>query len=159
MFGGGALRPWDVKSHESMKQNGKPFSPVASHCTHCGPKISSLGMEAEPLAQPHPLGHVPSRRRQWVTGSRCSSPQAQVCSSKRRQQGGQSMSSEERTAALTPKQTHGSPAFPAPPKPSTAAAATAQAPAPHAHTPALHRRQTPGIQSLGIFQAAVASPG
>lgn len=129
MFGGGALCLWDLKSHETMKQNGKPFRPVASHClpkTHCGPKISSLGMEGEPLAQPHPLGHIPSRHTKWVTHSPCSSPQAQVCSSKRRQQGSQSMSSEERTAALTPKQTHGSPAFPAPPKPSAAAAATAQ---------------------------------
>lgn len=88
---------------------GTSSSPSASHCypkTCYGPKPPSSDTEGEPRAQPCPLGCALSRHPQWVTRSPCPRPQAQVGSSKRwRQRHGQSMRSEECSAALMPKQT------------------------------------------------------
>lgn len=70
------------------------------------PQASVLGHGGRPPGTALSPGTVLSPGAPWrVTRGPQSCPQAQVGSSKRRQQRGQSMSSEERTAALTPKQT------------------------------------------------------
>lgn len=89
---------------------GTPSSLAPSHCcpkTCYGPRLPALGMEGEPSTALSPGTcplSVPAVGDRWPL-SLSPSPQAQVGSSKRRLRHGQSMSSEERTAALTPKQT------------------------------------------------------
>lgn len=122
---------------------GTPSSPSARYCcpkTCYSPKSPSLGTEGKSLAHPYPLGHALAGRSQWVT--RSLHPRAQVGSSKRQLQQGQSTSSEEHTATPTLRL----PCLPSTTRALTSHCCSRPAPAPCARAPTPCRSCTPRVR-------------